>query len=53
MMKNHAELAAGEQLRQPWSKFTVEEGPVLVLPNEPSESGQCVSLQPSKHAVSY
>ena len=46
--ENHTELMASKWLGQSQSKFTVEEGPALVLLNDPSESGQCISLQPSK-----
>ena len=46
--ENHMESMARKWLGQLRSKFTVEEGPVLALPNDLSESGRCVSPQPSK-----
>lgn len=44
----HTELAASRWLRQSQNKFAVVEGPVLILPNDPSESCKWISLQPAK-----
>lgn len=46
--EDHMELASGSWLWQVWSKLTVEEGLVLALPSDPSESSRCISPQPPK-----